>query len=204
MRITGCDISHWNDDAMFRTLLANDTPFFFMKATEGRTYVDKKFRVRASEVKAKGCGLGLYHYARPENNTPEKEAEHFIKTVALYEDTVIALDWEGAAEKYPADWILDWCSKVEAELGRKPMLYLNHAYASKADKILSRFPLWCAKWGDEPTGAIGCWDKYTIWQYTNTPYDSDIFNGTIYDFEQIGKPKEIAEEIGHYCGCCCW
>lgn len=205
MNIQGCDLSRWNSDTQFKNLLAENTSFFIMKATEGRTYQDAAFLKRADEVQRAGLGLAAYHFARPDNNMlAKREAENFIKVMMkLREPCVVALDWEDKAESYSQDWILSWCDVIEKELGRKPMIYVNHAFATtKAFADISKYPLWCAKWGDEPTGKIGPWDGYTIWQYTNTPYDKDVFNGSLEQFKEIGLKKQ-EEEVGHYCGCCC-
>lgn len=202
--IYGCDTSHWNDDRTFKNLLQTDY-FMFLKATEGTTYTDPKFKKRVMEaLEYDNLGLGFYHFARPDNNPiAKREAENFLKAVEEFGDKcVYVLDWEGAAEAHDPGWIRKWCSFVEQKTGRKPMLYLNHSYASKVDTDLSDYPLWVAKWGDEPTGKIGLWDKYTVWQYTNTPYDKNVFHGTVEEFIAIGK-SDYNEERGHYCGCCC-
>lgn len=199
----GIDLSHWNSDAMFRELL-DTVDFVFLKATEGVTYTDPVFKKRALEVLSAGIPVGFYHFARPDNNViAKREAENFLRAVEEFGDVcVYVLDWEDKAEKCDPIWITKWCSFIEQKTGRKPMVYLNYSYAKNVAIDLSDWPLWVAKWGDEPTGKIGKWDKYTIWQYTNTPYDMNKFDGTTVDFVNIGKSKGN-EEFEHFCGCSC-
>lgn len=202
----GCDLSHWNSDSSFKDLLKNKDSFMFLKATEGATYSDPTFKKRAWEALNAGMALGFYHFARPDNNViAKREAENFLRAVEEFgNNCVYALDWEAKAEKCDPIWILKWCSFIEQKTGRKPMVYLNHSYAIEVSRKidLSNFPLWVAKWGEEPTGKIGCWEKYTIWQYTNTPYDKNKFDGSVEDFVRIGKIG-TGDEFGHYCGCSC-
>lgn len=205
MRILGADTSHWNSDVEFENLLNSpDVEFIFLKATEGVSYTDPKLKQRAKKAIARNVGVGFYHFARPENNAIAKlEAENFLKAIEEFGDQCIyALDWEGAAEKCDPIWIRKWCSFIERKTNRKPMLYCNYSYARNLETDLSDIPLWIAKWGEEPEGNIGFWNKYTIWQYTNNPQDMNIFNGILKSFLTIGKLMP-GDEGGHFCGCCC-
>lgn len=207
MRIKGCDTSHWNSDKQFREMVVtDDASFVFLKATEGRTYTDPTFKKRAKQVIDLGIGVGFYHFARPENNDAEAEALNFINAVKEFGDVAVyVLDWEGTAERFSPSWIRKWCSIIERETGRTPMLYLNYSYAKNLTVDLSDYPLWVAKWGPEPEGAIGQWSMgYTVWQYTNNPYDQNYFDGSIKDFSEIGQSAVLpGGEQEHYCGCCC-
>lgn len=199
----GCDLSHWNSDKQFNSILAEKPDFIFFKATEGVTYTDPTFKVRVRKAIEEEVAVGFYHYARPENNAiAKREAENFLKAVEEFGDKcVYVLDWEGTAERHDPIWIKKWCSFIEQKTGRRPMLYLNHSYAKNAAESLKEYPLWVAKWGTEPVGKIGHWERYAVWQYTNTPYDKNIFTGTMSEFETIGKVVSD-EGADHHCGCC--
>lgn len=205
MKMLGADTSHWNGDTQFSNLLnEKDIEFIFLKATEGVTYTDPKFNERARRAIEAGKKVGFYHFARPENNAiAKREAENFLDAVEDFGNKCIyALDWEGSAEQCDPFWIKKWCSFIEQKTNRKPMLYCNYSYANNLKTNLSDIPLWVAKWGSEPEGNIGFWNKYTIWQYSAQPVDMNIFNGTANEFLMIGK-KMTVDEQEHYCGCCC-
>lgn len=51
-----------------------------LKATEGRTYKDSAFPRLVAEARKHGLLVLPYHFARPDNNTPEAEARHFVET----------------------------------------------------------------------------------------------------------------------------
>lgn len=211
-RIIGCDMSHWNSDEEFNKALNDkNNKFFILKATEGATYYDPKYWIRAQDIMAEGKLLGFYHYARPENNTAEKEAENFLLRVKEFKGKcIVALDWEGiAVEKNYTTWAAGWLNIVEEEMQTMPFIYVSRSYTTKwhLDKIMyNRYPLWVAKWGSEPKkGSMGMWNEWTIWQGSNKPYDTDVFRGSENDFKKLynSYESEEPEEGCAYCGCCC-
>lgn len=208
--ITGCDMSHWNSDEEFNKALNDkNNKFFILKATEGATYFDPKYRSRAKKVIEAGKLLGFYHYARPENNTAVKEADNFLMRVKEFKGKcIVALDWEDrAVEKNYTTWATEWLNIVEEEMQTMPFMYVSHSYITKwnLDKIMyNRYPLWVAKWGSEPEkGSMGMWNDWTIWQRNTVPYDKDIFKGTVEDFKKIYYIENNIEEGCRYCGCSC-
>lgn len=81
--LKGIDISHHNN--LDRILSIIDKPdFCFIKATEGKTYNDPKFKHNIQICQERSIPLGFYHFARPENNQAKDECKHFISRVAPY------------------------------------------------------------------------------------------------------------------------
>ena len=84
----GCDMSHW-DSGRYKSIIP-DMDFVIIKATEGKTskdrYLDILYNFYTSVQDARGIApedrcYGFYHYAHPELNKPEEEAEHFLRTI---------------------------------------------------------------------------------------------------------------------------
>lgn len=190
-KIMGCDISHHN----VNTELVSGLSFYFIKATEGKDWVDRAMTELMIKAWNNSVGVmmlnpifGFYHYARPDiNASAVKEAEHFIETIKTHlGKCLLALDWEGNSLKHSTQWALDWLTYVEQKTGVKPFFYASASYLEEmaAEKkghpsriILERYPLWVAHYGEEK--------KYSqfkkegnIWQYTSTPMDFDIYYGT--------------------------
>jgi hypothetical protein len=62
----------------WRRVRAAGFEFAFLKATERRrTFDDERFGFNRRAAKAAGFVVGAYHFARPDNNSPEAEAQHF-------------------------------------------------------------------------------------------------------------------------------
>lgn len=195
MQLRGADISHHNGENAVNNIIleyGNQIQFFIVKCTEGKTYVDPKWDVNAADVISSGRLLGLYHYARPENNTSVAEAKHFCKYFNMYLGRAIpCLDWEDVALKHNPIWALEWCETVESITGVKPVIYVQQSEVKNMKCVQEGgYGLWVARWGKN-TGDISPWPFYAMWQYTNSPFDMNYFNGSREQFMAYCEPNRV-------------
>ncbi|WP_342587343.1 glycoside hydrolase family 25 protein [Consotaella salsifontis] len=132
------------------------------------------YMTRREMAKTLGLKWGAYHLGRPGN--PREQADHFVDFAEPAPDELIALDIE--------DNTSDWMSLADAEifanqikirLGRYPVLYTNGSTAKwiaehKADyPLLSRLPLWYARYREDITGLFptDTWPTYALWQFSS-------------------------------------
>lgn len=180
MALYGVDIAGYQSTS--KNLYASYT-FVIVKATEGKTYVNPKWRAQIQAASGNGQLLGLYHYCRPENNSPQAEAKHFVDTIRDYiGKAVLAADWEQTALKYSATWLLTFMQEVERLTGTKPLLYIQQSalLSGKYNGIAKAgYPLWMAQYNSRMSPRHGAWQSVTIWQYTSTNgnLDKDVFYG---------------------------
>ena len=179
----GCDISHWQNDKV--DLSKYD--FVIIKASEGRTGVDACLDKHYNRLHGSKDGkpdsnklYGFYHYARPENNTPEAEAEHFLSLVGHHAGyCLFVLDWEQVALRYSITWAVKWLEYVYEKTGVRPLIYCQGSYTKKLKPVLDKgYGLWVAHYTKKPKPTIGVYPCYAIWQYTSKPIDLNKFNGT--------------------------
>lgn len=194
-----------------------DAMFAIIKATEGTGYIDPNVSTNYEDAVAAGLLTGFYHYARPEyGNTPEMEAAHFVDVVKDYIGySVFVLDYEGSAHKYGAEWASKWLSMVYKLTGVRPMIYLSGSTVKYYTELAEQdYGLWIASWTSEAkrNEYVTGWDTWAMWQYTNTPFDCDYFNGNegqfmLYaaqDEEWLESQLPSRPETGTgHCGCCC-
>ena len=212
--LKGADISHHNGSHCVFDMLSdnNDLQFFMIKATEGRTWIDPELHRNVSDVAESHRLIGFYHYARPENNSAEAEAMHFIDTVVStgvkFGDFIPVLDFEGVAHtKGGQDWALRWLNAVYESTGVRPLIYMSQSYVKNYPKVAAaNYGLWVARYAKE-IGDITPWTQQAMWQWTSTGYDKDTFYGSReqwYKYCEVDIPYEdrIPEGSG-YCGCCC-
>ena len=194
--LKGYDTSHHQNDSTFLEAV-NNCDFMIIKATEGKSWVDSKFKERASMLNVKGMLNGFYHYARPDNNTASQEAEHFYNTIKAYlnNKSIIVLDWEGKALNYPFEWALNFCQIMQQKTNRPCIIYASASVVRKyADKY---FHWWTAHYNKK------CEDGCThdnvselMVQYTSTPIDCDTFLGTEKEWLLLcGNIKETTTKI---------
>lgn len=185
----GADLSRYN----YEDVNPSSLQFVWLKASEGKSYKDPTMDKYISDM-SKQCNgdvpfIGFYHYARPENNTPEEEAEHYLKTIKPHlGNCLMALDWEGNSLKEDPKWAVAWLNYVYNKTGVKPLFYTG-SYASKSLKVVADagYELWLAHYVSrgvkEPT--FHNWSDFRFWQFTSTPFDIDIFKGTKADMAAI-------------------
>lgn len=197
--IFGPDVSDWQGSVDWGAVRASGRLFGFAKATEGTGYVaDTLARNRAGMAQAGLVLRGLYHFARPDRNHPEAEADHFLAVVGeLAPGEVAVLDLEsgniGQAET--GAWALRWLRAVEDFTGRTPWLYSYAPFLAAIDtSALTRYPLWIAGYGRNdgqvPSKAYrpstDRWAQAVLWQYTSAgavpgiggQADDNVFEGT--------------------------
>ena len=173
--------------------------FVIIKATEGVTLKDVCLDQHYDTLHGSKDGkpdknklYGFYHYAHPENNTPEKEAEFFLSQVGHHKGhCLFALDWEGKALKCDIKWAITWLDYVFKKTGVRPLIYCQASYTKNLAKVLKKnYGLWVAHYGVTKPN-VKVYPSYAIWQYTSTPIDKNYFNG---DEEQFRKYCSIVKE----------
>lgn len=188
--LKGIDVSHHNN--LDRILSMIDKPdFCIIKATEGKTYNDPKFKHNIQICQERDIPIGFYHYARPENNQALFEAKHFLERVAPYiGKAILALDWEDKALNYPVSWALTWLNYIYAQTGVKPLFYCSASYTKNLKTIYDNdYGLWVAHYTDLPKPTTGAYPFWAFWQYSTPEYnrtkprvpcycDYDYFNGS--------------------------
>jgi GH25 family lysozyme M1 (1,4-beta-N-acetylmuramidase) len=159
----------------------NDIKFIFCKATDGESYVQKKFKRNSKGILESGKLRGFYHFSHTKND-PVKEATHFCTVVMnenLTNTDMLVLDMEDdknilSPEKF-LDWNLKFLITVELLSNITPIIYTGGPYFDKhSNKLqndtaskLEKYPLWLAAYTRTPNKYLPyIWkDKgYTLWQ----------------------------------------
>jgi lysozyme len=159
--------------------------FVLVKATSGdadeRALRNPYFEEQVAGAKAAGLVVGVYHFAYPETNSPEAEAQYFTDVAGSYlREGYLrpALDIEEvngptASGISLADWITRWIEAVRATSGVEALVYMNSSYAK--DRVTSGladastgYDLWIAHWRCSSSGSPDCgkWgSRWAFWQY---------------------------------------
>lgn len=178
----GCDISHHNPNINPANL-----DFVVLKATEGKTYTDPHFYRNVVSVRNADNNtiIGAYHFARPDNNSPEDEAKHYLSTLKPTNERIfMALDWEGKAVELDLKAQLKWIDKFmmycASKTDKYPFLYASSSVLEKLYPHDADFPIWVAHYGKkEPS-----YPNWEMWQCASTPFDINIFKGSYADLRE--------------------
>jgi len=211
--LKGIDISKWQGEVDWSAIKAAED-FVIIKSSEGdpdpgqttQQYEDPMFKTNQAGARSVGILLGYYHFARPDFNAPEGEAEECFNAIGgLQENEIVCLDMETAGQTGAAnlvDWAKRWLDHFQSLSGLKPLIYMSESWVDDYDwsnVYNAGYGLWVAKYGANdgtvPTQGVntGVWPTAAIWQYTSVasaagihPVDADNFYGDDAAFDKYG------------------
>jgi lysozyme len=210
LEIFGIDVSNYDPDVKWlESAATNRVTFAFAKSSEGGSFKDKSFSNHWSGMRSAGIIRGAYHFFLPDVSVDD-QVENFLEMVGSLSsgDLPPALDLEPYPKSVEARWqsvslsdrisrIREWLEKVEAKLGKKPIIYTVASfwkeYMDNTEEFVDH-PLWIANFVDDfrakkPIVPANNWGNkgYAIWQFTEEGtvrgvqgyVDRNIFNGNL-------------------------
>ena len=207
MSLRGIDISNHQRGI---DLSKVNCDFVIMKATEGKSFVDKSCDTFFQQALKLGKKLGVYHFANNSDNTAQQEADWFINNTKGYIGKAIPiLDWEDNITSN-VDWALEWLQRVEKAYGCKPMIYMSESVVNRHDwskVVAGNYGLWVAKYRDNNPDynynmsnagskpSVKYWNGYAMWQWTSTGR-LDGWNGNLDCNEFYGDAAAWDKYVG--------
>lgn len=150
----------------------------YVKATEGRSYVSRSMHYQVKGAREAKLHVGYYHFARPDQNTPFSEAQHFVGNIGKVglTDLKPALDYEhpcSLSSSEQQEWIRHFNEYVHEKLGVWPIFYSYSAFVANLHlKPPVGNGLWLANYGrnDGSRGPVPVpppWRKVHLHQFTS-------------------------------------
>ena len=196
----GVDISAYQADVDMAKLKEQNVAFIFIKASEGSSHQDKRFRENWKNAQEAGLPAGAYQFFS--YDTPGKtQAENYISMVGgdltgrLL--PVVDVEYYGDKEKNPpakeavVRELTDFLNALEAQYGVKPMIYTHcDLYKKYLADSFADYKIWMSslytplKWNYR-----GDW---YIWQYLNRGELEGYTGGEKYiDLNILNKDKDL-------------
>ncbi len=197
-KVHGIDVSHHQGPInwkMVKQMKDKDVSldFAFIKATEGITHKDSRFRYNWSQSKKYKLIRGAYHYFKP-HQKGEEQANHFIRNVKLAKGDfppVIDVEEKGnISSKRLMKGILKCAQKLEKHYGVKPIIYTyNDFYKLNFDTTFKDYPLWIAHYYVQKSNNT----QWNFWQHNdrgrvsgiNHPVDFNVFNRNFEEMKRL-------------------
>lgn len=168
----GIDVSKHNGIIKWKKVAKNERiKYVFVRATEGKGYVDPLYRRNLKEAKKMGLLVGSYHLFTSKTSATAQFL-HFKSIVQKSEqDLIPVLDVEekGIKGRWKGQQLVD-SVKVFAELvkkhyGKYPIIYSNEDFYNKdMDAQFGRYLLFIANYNRPP--ALAGSGKCNLWQYS--------------------------------------
>lgn len=175
-KIMGMDISHHNGDINWSDVDKSKFQFIFVKATEGVTFVDPKYKSNITQATQYGFLTGAYHFFHPQLDVA-LQVKNFLSHYLPEKGFPPVLDVEvtgGLEKKAIVEAVNQWLIKVEEHTKCKPILYsgLDYYQTYLADDF-SHYTLWIADYSKNPS-IVDTSLEWTFWQQSESGYELGI------------------------------
>jgi lysozyme len=169
--------------------------FAYVKATEGTGYRNPNFTQQYNGSAAVGMTRGSYHFALPDRSDGATQARFFVQNGGGWSRDGITLpgtlDIEynpyggdtcyGLSHAAMVGWIRSFSDTYHALTKRWPVIYTSTQWWDKCTGRTGDFSSTNALWLARYAGSVGPmpfrWPFHTIWQFTSSPIDQNVFNG---------------------------
>ncbi|MYT69543.1 MULTISPECIES: glycoside hydrolase family 25 protein [unclassified Streptomyces] len=165
----GIDVSSYQS-----TFDTDGQSFVFIKATEGRSYVNPRLTHQTKLARDGECVVGFYHFLWPGNIAAQ--AAYFVSKAPEKAGDLLAVDWETTGDGTRAsnadkDHFIREVKRLRPN--NKVLLYCNRDYWLNHDTTsYAGDGLWIADYVTAGKPRIQA--KWTIHQYTSTPHDKNV------------------------------
>ena len=199
MPVQGIDVARYQGSIDFDAVYRSGKRFVFMKATEGKDYIDPNFRENWRRAKASGIAYGAYHFMTW-CSTAAEQARWFVQNVPADPSAlppVLDLEWNNHSScknRWGKEDILEkvrvMLDAMERHTGKLPIIYTDITFHRD---ILAGEPFdnafWLRSTAAEPHERYHN-RRWTFWQWTQTgtvpgirtEVDRNAFYGTENDW----------------------
>lgn len=183
--LRGIDVSSYQSSSYS----TEGVSFVFVKATEGRTYVNPKLSAQTKRARDAGCVVGFYHFLWPGNLTAQ--AEYFVGKAPEKAGDILAVDWETTGDgTHASNAEKDRFIRKVKELrpNHRVVLYCNRNYWLNVDDTsYAGDGLWIADYVTAGKPRIQA--KWRFHQYTDDPLDKNVARfDTLADLREWATP----------------
>ncbi|MFJ4771614.1 GH25 family lysozyme [Streptomyces uncialis] len=167
--IRGIDVSAYQSS--FET---DGLAFVFVKATEGRSYINPRQTAQAKQARDAGCVVGFYHFLWPGNI--KAQAAYFVEECVSKGRDLLAVDWEWTGENTRAtnaekDAFLREVKRLRPT--HRVLLYCNRDFwLNHDDTSFAGDGLWIADYTTAGKPRIKA--DWRFHQYTDRPLDKNL------------------------------
>lgn len=219
--IQGIDIARYQGRIDFGAVRRSGKHFVFMKATEGKDYIDPNFRENWRRAKAAGIPRGAYHFMTW-CSLAKDQAVWFKQNIPNDHDAlppVLDLEWNNHSSckpNHPREDVLEkvrlMLAEMEAHTGKMPIIYTDinfHRDILEGEHFDNAF--WLRSTAAEPHKRYKN-RMWTFWQWTqtgtvpgiNVEVDRNSFYGSEAEWVRFlltGCDPRVADRLATYGKC---
>ncbi len=177
--LRGLDVSKHQGKIDWSAVAGAGYRWVYVKATEGRTYVDPLFEQHAHGAAEAGLSVGAYHFWWPERD-PATQARHLAATIkgrSLLLYLPVCLDWEqehGLSSRELGARLVALIEATRQEVGQTPLIYTSRRIVDRdlpgldreapVGAALASCPWWMVSWSRTQRPAQPWGARWSVWQ----------------------------------------
>ncbi|MBK5244846.1 MAG: glycosyl hydrolase family 25 [Eubacteriaceae bacterium] len=200
--VKGVDLSAYQGNIDWKVLSEQGIDFAYIKATEGKDFVDEQFKKNWEASHKTAVKVGAYHFLSFDS-TGKDQAKNFINNVPVSNKNlppVVDMELYGVYQTTPMEKekvkvILDeFLKEIENTYKVKPIIYTNqNVFNLYIGTDYKDYKIWIGDLDNNEPKTLPNGNEYTFWQYsqrnvlegykgTEKFIDMDIYNGTYNKF----------------------
>ena len=167
----GIDVSNYQKDINWEATASDaNIKYVYIKATEGATHRQHRYRYNLENARKHGVKVGSYHFLRT-GTSIQSQFNNFISLVKREEQDLVPLldveTREGWTIKQLQDSVMKFAQLLEDHFGCKPMIYTSSSYFNNyLGPSFAGYPLFIARYSkSEPQLYFGA--KWILWQFSD-------------------------------------
>lgn len=170
----GIDVSHWSGNIDYKSVLESGVDIVYIKASEGKSYIDPMLHNNYINAKSQGLLIGFYHFFRASSESDAiAEAHHFVNTIKSYKSNCrLALDIEvnnGLNKSTITNLCIKFLEEVKKLTDIDVVIYTYTSFIKgNFNKKINIYPLWIAHYGVSTPDNNGIWDNWIGFQYSES------------------------------------
>ncbi len=170
----GIDVSRWQGTIDFSKVKKSGVDIVYIKASEGKSYIDPYFERNYEQAKANNLKVGFYHYVTARSQDAARtQAIFFSNVISQTEPNCkLAMDFEdfGNLSIYQINEISKVFLETLSKETKTEVVIYSNSYSAKNifSKELTKYPLWVAHYNVSNPSNNGKWNSWVGWQYTST------------------------------------
>ena len=194
--VKGIDVSNWQGSVDWTAQWNLGKRFAYVKATEGTGYTSPSFAQQYNGSYNVGMIRGSYHFALPNTSSGATQANYFVDHGGGWSADgktlpgALDVEWNpygstcfGLTQASMKTWINSFLSQYKARTGRYPVIYTNTHWWNQCvghdTTFAAKSPLWIARYSSSAGTLPSGWGTYSFWQYSDSPIDQNVWNGSL-------------------------
>ncbi len=167
----GIDVSHYQGSIDWN-LVAQDTniQFVYIKATEGKSYLDDKYKQNIEQARNVGLSVGSYHFFRM-TSSPQEQFENITNNIDKNQQDLIPMIDVETTDGKSVDEVRNALKKLtnlmEKHYGEKPLIYgTMRSYNTICAPDFNDHLLYIGRFSDTLPPKIKGGGKAAVWQFS--------------------------------------